>query len=584
MAMWQTILSSAALGGPTLASLRPATRPFTVLSAVVDEGLSQGEGPAGSGAAGGTEEEGVPSFLLVNNFFDYAIHRDPSLLRFSAESTGHWVDMLSQALTKSNVPLVAAINAYHGLGHLECGTGAAGGGAGGSGDVDSEDSDAEEGQGAGTGCGSGPGSKAGIGSRDVVNTILEDAVMQTRGLLSRQSTGTAAEGAARWLPQQQQQQESKRPRLQACSSALKRSTGVGVPSPSVADTVDLITYLCSPLVLSAIAEHCIACLASTGSTNESTSGSDSSSSSAEQSLNGVLRLLAVLLVHSPAGATVAGPANRSSMASQVLNVFAFGRSSQMLTEGLWRRVATCVQANPGTCVQKLVPDNSSSLGKAVPLSRGLFSPVSTAASVAASSSAGGSVASSGEDASSLLVLLCILSHQLLAMDDEEFMGGGKALQMSDICELVHLLKTLLFHMYWTCPVLTTHESLFAEEEGEGDPRHRSQFCSSLRIHLTSVQLLFISTKVFNQLSVRNERIHFLPPSGWLWTSLGSSELEGLDVEADPFLDQRKTRARMVLLLCPQVIPFSQRAVYFQKLIQNDKKKVKQHSKEVDINF
>lgn len=33
------------------------------------------------------------------------------------------------------------------------------------------------------------------------------------------------------------------------------------------------------------------------------------------------------------------------------------------------------------------------------------------------------------------------------------------------------------------------------------------------------------------------------------------------------------RARMVLLLCPQVIRFSHRAAYFQRLIRNDKNKV-----------
>ena len=95
----------------------------------------------------------------------------------------------------------------------------------------------------------------------------------------------------------------------------------------------------------------------------------------------------------------------------------------------------------------------------------------------------------------------------------------------------------------------------------------------MRKHLNNLQFLYISTKVFNQLSVRNERIHFLPPSDWLWPALANAELEVLDVEANPFLDQKKTRARMVLLLCPQVINFNQRAVYFQRLIRNDKSKV-----------
>ena len=200
-----------------------------------------------------------------------------------------------------------------------------------------------------------------------------------------------------------------------------------------------------------------------------------------------------------------------------------------------------------------------------------------------------SASGTNQEHACLLVLLCILSHQLLAIDDEEFIGGGKALNINHICELVAVLKVLMCEMYWTSPLLTTHENVFADEGSEetGVTEDMATSCSSsstkslarqqelsfLRKHLNNLQFLYISTKVFNQLSVRNERIHFLPPSDWLWPALANAELEVLDVEANPFLDQKKTRARMVLLLCPQVINFNQRAVYFQRLIRNDKSKV-----------
>jgi hypothetical protein len=252
-------------------------------------------------------------------------------------------------------------------------------------------------------------------------------------------------------------------------------------------------------------------------------------------------------------------------------VFAFGRTSQVLVQGLWQRVAGCVHAHPGEYIHHFVLQNTiATLSKAT--AKSAFSPAATALAT------GPPEASvTNNDNASLMVLLCVLSHQLLAIDDEEFIGGSKILSITHVCALVSVLKTLMCEMYWTSPLLTTHENTFTDDE-EGElialsNTARQKEDTFLRIHLNNVQLLYISTKVFNQLSVRNERIHFLPPSGWLWSSLGNAELQVLDLDANPFLDQKKTRARMVLLLCPQVINFSQRAIYFQSLIRNDKNKV-----------
>lgn len=580
MSVWRNILQmSSGTGRPLSLHLLGCCRrrPFEALSHAMSSGgsehsanraLAQDAEPRqeSSTLVANIKSPTGPSFLLVNNFFDYAIHRDPSLLVYSSHSTHHWVDMLSRALNQKGVPLIAAINKYHGV--ADCQKKAKGIGSNSDGDDDDGENDGEDEEDEAE---KRSGSRANVGSRDVVNTILEDSVAQTRGRLLRESAAALAASSVSDFP------ENKRPRLLVSTATTASSGGSGAANqgPTVTDTVELLTYLSNPRVLSAMGEHCAACLASTCGDNSKTSACPDSSDS---NMDELLHLLSVLLVNSPAGTNFAGPTRRASLASQMLGVFSFGRFSHQLLEGLWGRVGGYIRAHPGDFIQRFVLETCAPPVSAV--SRGLFSPVSATTTLSVNPNEDKSKPN-GEH-SGLIVMLCVLSHQLLAIDDEEFVLGSKALGISDMCELLKGLKTLLFQMYWTAPVLTTHESIFGSGDADDDAKASSFVHTTskeedgvefLRGHLNNLQLLYIATKVFNQLSIRNERIHFLPPNGWLWTSLGNSELEGLDVDANPFQDQKRTRARMVLLLCPQVIPFTQRAVYFQRLIRNDKAKV-----------
>jgi hypothetical protein len=541
MAVWRNILFSGSSSASIfLRGVNCGSRlPFAVLSKMIFTIESHSE------MKESLDKNTVsPSFLLVNNFFEYAIHRDSSLLNYSSHSTHYWVDMLSHALNQRNVPLIAAINQYHGVIDKQFDVKTSSEGV--DHDSDSDDNDDSK---------IGDGSKVSIGTRDVVNTILEDSVSQTRSRLLRKSVNysfaTSSAKASHIV--QYPVQESKRPRLQQSHDTGSNKSLVYFEAPSLDDTVELLNYLSNSRVLSAMAEHCAACLAHDGIGD----------------MNELLHLLSVLLIYSPAGTNFSSPTKRSSLASQILGVFAFGRTSQILVEGLWQSVKVYIQEHPSDYVHRFVLPNVSAVSTSAP-PRSLFTPAAPCVPPE-------EVPVTNFENASLLVLLCILSHQLLAIDDEEFSEGSKALKSNDICDLVVQLKTLMFQMYWMDPVLTKHENEFddAHRVSSADlkPDERQKELTFLRIHLNNLQLMFISTKVFNQLSVRNERIHFLSPGGWLWTSLINSELDGLNVDANPFQDPKATRARMVLLLCPQVIPFNQRAVYFQRLLRNDKAKV-----------
>ena len=489
-----------------------------------------------------------PSLGLVNNFFEYAIHHHPSLLQNSPRSTHLWIDILSKVLSQDGIPLVAAIDKYHGVGSEKFG---------GIDDEDEEDGDNR-------------GHRRNVGSRDVVNTILEDCVNQTRHQVMRQALlenhNHSREGE--FVVHDVQHNDSKRQKLQSPFKSEKLCSSKEQP-PSVHDTLELLNHICNPIVISSMAEFCSSQL---DSVMEKTHVEQQQPLS---SVDVVLKLLSVLLVYSPSGTGFSS----SSISSKILSVFAFGPTRQALIKGLWKKIQFYVRQNPIDYVHQFVCPSPTTTAPNV-RNRNVLKSHDCELDQDSELSASGTMMN--KESSSLMVMLCVLSHQLLAVDDEEFTSGKSVLELSEVCELVELLKNLMFEMYWTTPLLTVHENSVVDNSNNavGEVLISSNYdidrqdASFLKSHLYNLQMLFIATKVFNQLSVRNERIHFLPRQGWLWKSaIGNSELEVLDDDENPFLDQRRSRSRMVLLLCPQVIGFSDRAAYFQKLIQNDRKKV-----------
>ena len=122
----------------------------------------------------------------------------------------------------------------------------------------------------------------------------------------------------------------------------------------------------------------------------------------------------------------------------------------------------------------------------------------------------GTDAALSDISSTLYVLLSTLSHQLQAIDDIEFQQEARTLSPSDFAVVIDLLKGILYRGYWTQPILDHDPS-----STNGDPLQQ--------LYLS--QVLWIATKVYNQLSARNERLNFVPDRLWLWEGLSSADVE-----------------------------------------------------------
>ena len=136
-----------------------------------------------------------------------------------------------------------------------------------------------------------------------------------------------------------------------------------------------------------------------------------------------------------------------------------------------------------------------------------------------------------------LYLLCVtLSHQLVALQDDEFYAGHKSLDpgSGDLKSLVDLLKDAIYHLTWDVPVLL----LPFTDEIDGSYATQYHRSSLLNFRLCRVSLLQAFCRLYNHLSIRNERRGhhldavsttalsapavgcgaYLPPNQWIWTT------------------------------------------------------------------
>jgi hypothetical protein len=151
----------------------------------------------------------------------------------------------------------------------------------------------------------------------------------------------------------------------------------------------------------------------------------------------------------------------------------------------------------------------------------------------------------------ILYIFCITySHQLSATDDEEFFSLEKTLGNEDNSKLVLILKTLLHRMYFIYPIFdgnSTFSDLTSISEDNELP------------------LLIAATTLFNSLYSRNERRPFLDEISWHWDGINSKDVEIENTSTFTFKDHL---VKTILTCIPQVLPFKERLLIFQTLIDS----------------
>jgi hypothetical protein len=130
------------------------------------------------------------------------------------------------------------------------------------------------------------------------------------------------------------------------------------------------------------------------------------------------------------------------------------------------------------------------------------------------------------------LLATAISYQLENIDDTEFMESDRhflftsksrhKFNVNQIQHIMTMLKSVLYYFYWTSQYMSDllsdgYSSSYDSSNMKSDTKHS--------IHnILAVQLVLICTKLYNQLSARNERLQFLPISAWHWDTLSPTDL------------------------------------------------------------
>lgn len=200
-----------------------------------------------------------------------------------------------------------------------------------------------------------------------------------------------------------------------------------------------------------------------------------------------------------------------------------------------------------------------------------------------------------------LVCFCdVFTHQLLALDDEEFLlaftpvnSDGAPRSKLVASDIVQVIKTVLYDLYWSNPVSLSDLSL---------PMHTLGFCR--------VRLLLSGTKLWNALYTRWSRLYrssnFCDESAWWFPHLVSQasdengvhhqNIDAMDIDDDDSLDSlmeintnvefenealassfKDPKIARILTSIPQALPFDRRAKLFSSLLNADIRKTQDES-------
>ena len=115
-----------------------------------------------------------------------------------------------------------------------------------------------------------------------------------------------------------------------------------------------------------------------------------------------------------------------------------------------------------------------------------------------------------------------------------------------VCIIVRTLRRLLYRLIW-------------------------QDCDISNLPFVQQDILRVTSRLFNQIHVRNSRRHFCDEENWLWPALPKTELVPAALESAGTFDYSDSmsysssrRARIVLSCIPQVVCFDRRAEVFSQ--------------------
>ena len=142
------------------------------------------------------------------------------------------------------------------------------------------------------------------------------------------------------------------------------------------------------------------------------------------------------------------------------------------------------------------------------------------------------------------------SQVLVTMDDTEFHSDTK--RVLEVCIIVRTLRRLLYRLIW-------------------------QDCDISNLPFVQQDILRVTSRLFNQIHVRNSRRHFCDEENWLWPALPKTELVPAALESAGTFDYSDSisysssrRARIVLSCIPQVVCFDRRAEVFFTVLSKDR--------------
>lgn len=236
----------------------------------------------------------------------------------------------------------------------------------------------------------------------------------------------------------------------------------------------------------------------------------------------------------------------------------------------------------------------------------------------------------------LYLIYVTLSHQLVALQDDELYAGTKSIDPTkgDLESLIEIIKDSIYHLTWTTPVMLMPYVDAIDSMGSLEFSKESLLAN----RLDRVAFLQAACRLYNQLSIRNERRGhhlnavsessldaslkvqggYLPSMKWTWTQarhIGAvrsdfstgiaafiytlifiypyfvatirTENRGLvssgcadhnmtpselwDLGDDSHFKFVDSRMQVILLNCPQVINFEQRALVLHSLIETDQR-------------
>ena len=122
------------------------------------------------------------------------------------------------------------------------------------------------------------------------------------------------------------------------------------------------------------------------------------------------------------------------------------------------------------------------------------------------------------------LLVAVLCQQLSTTDDQDFFDAQLILPLTDIVELVELLKRHLHRLYCVSPApMSASTTTYRPANSKSSLEQVSHQANDLM--LTRLQYQYLCARLFNALFARNERRPFIGPQNWQWANVNVVALD-----------------------------------------------------------